>query len=290
VASSWFEKIQRMSTDSQLSGKRFRARLAIAVSGMLDLPKPTAVHLGTFVELVQAASLVHDDVVDDASFRRGKQTINSAHGNRFAVLTGDYIISQALIELGLLNSQELVSVFANVISQMTLGEAMEIETTFASDRSVEHYLGTISLKTASLMSFCTVSPCIIAGSDAATRNAMRNYGLELGMAFQIADDLLDMVGPDGKKAGKDYEQGIMTYPMILLDRDQNFWEQDYAKVLGDAAGKGALSQTRSLAGDYIKNAKASLNKANFTGKPEAKDLLCTIADSVQEKLPEGDFR
>ncbi len=283
----WFDKIKSMSSSSQLSGKRYRARLAVAVSNILGVDIETSIHLGTFVELIQAASLVHDDVVDEANSRRGKQTVNVLYGNRFAVLTGDYIISQALIELGIFKSQELVSVFANVISQMTLGEAMEIDTTYDKDRTLSHYLGTISLKTGSLMSFCSLAPCIIANCDLEVRKAMTDYGLNLGMAFQMADDLMDMIGPEGKKMGKDFEEGILTYPMILLEPKDGFWDRDFDSVKKEAVEKQTLAKSLEITRGYCSKAKKDLEAVSFFVKKEALDLLCSIADSIVEKIPKG---
>jgi octaprenyl-diphosphate synthase len=282
---TWFSNITKLSNDSQVAGKKFRARASIAVSALLELDDNTATTLGTFVELVQTASLVHDDVLDDASIRRGSKTVNCIQGNRFAVLTGDYIIGQALSELASLGSKDVVSLFSRVISQMTLGEAMEIECTFATNRTIEHYLATLSLKTASLMSFCTHSPCLVTGKDPATTEALSNFGLNLGMAFQLADDVLDFTGNDGKKTGKDFEQGIMTYPMILLPKDENFWKLDFDKVKEKATIAGSISKATQLARHYCHLAKKNLEDIPNYDKNDGCQLLASIADSVTEKLP-----
>ena len=231
-----------MSTKAQMSGKKFRARLAITTSYLLGLPKETASSLAVFVELLQAASLVHDDVVDEATTRRGQQTVNHLKGNRFAVLTGDFIISQALAEIGNFHSPQLVSLFSKTTAQMSLGEAMEIECAFANDRTVEHYLATISLKTASLMSYCSHAPAVAADSDSKTSTALSDFGLNVGMAFQLVDDIKDFIVTDGKKQGKDFEEGIMTHPMILLERDSSFWQRDFQSVKDESMVSGRSCQ------------------------------------------------
>lgn len=281
---TWFDKLAQMSSLSQVSGKKFRARLSIAVSNLLNLSHETASTIGAFVELVQTASLVHDDVVDDATTRRGHETVNNRLGNRFAVLTGDYIISQALNQLSQLESNGLISLFSKVTAEMTMGEAMEIECTFAKDRSIEHYLATIALKTASLMSFCTTAPCVIAKTNQNTIEQMANFGLNLGMMFQLVDDILDFTGPDGKKKGKDFEQGIMTHPMILLEKDEHFWKQDFEDVHKQAISTGALNHTSELAKFYCQKAKKNLEQLSVSDKKDSYGLLTSIADSVIERM------
>ncbi len=281
---TWFDKLAQMSSLSQVSGKKFRARLSIAVSSLLNLSHETASTIGAFVELVQTASLVHDDVVDDATTRRGHQTVNNKFGNRFAVLTGDYIISQALNQLSQLESNGLISLFSKVTAEMTMGEAMEIECTFAKDRSIEHYLATIALKTASLMSFCTIAPCVIAKTNQNTTEQMADFGLNLGMMFQLVDDILDFTGPDGKKKGKDFEQGIMTHPMILLEKDDNFWEQNFENIHKQVISTGTLNRTSELAKFYCQKAKKNLEQLSISDKKDSYGLLTSIADSVIERL------
>lgn len=275
-----------MSTKAQMSGKKFRARLAITTSYLLGLPKETSSSLGVFVELLQAASLVHDDVVDEATTRRGQQTVNNLKGNRFAVLTGDFIISQALAEIGNFHSPQLVALFSKTTAQMSLGEAMEIECAFANDRTVEHYLATISLKTASLMSYCSHAPAVAAGSDSKTATALSDFGLNVGMAFQLVDDIKDFTVTDGKKQGKDFEEGIMTHPMILLERDSTFWRKDFQSVKDQSMSSGALAKTAKLAGHYCQRAKKNLESLPANGNNDGLELLVSIADSVMLGLPD----
>lgn len=283
-AHEWFDKLAQVSAQSQFSGKKFRARLAIAVSGVFGLTLDVASTIGAFVEFAQSASLVHDDVIDDATTRRGHTTVNNKFGNRFAVLTGDYIISQALEQLSRLESNTLVSLFSKVTAEMTMGEAMEIECTFAKKRSIDHYLATIALKTASLMSFCTAAPCIIAKADKDMVDQMTDFGLNLGMVFQLVDDVLDFTGPDGKKKGKDFEQGIMTHPMILLEKDDDFWNKSFEDIHKEAVASGALNSTTELARQYCQKAKKNLEQLSISDKKDSCGLLTSIADSVIDRL------
>ena len=284
-AKIWFEKLSTLSRDSQHSGKRFRARLAIISCLMLSLPAQDAVHLGTFVEMIQAASLVHDDVVDEAKLRRGKLSLNAQMGNRFAVLTGDYIMAQAMSELSMLRSVDLLPAFAQVVSQMSFGEAMEIETTFT-NRSVEHYLATISLKTASLMSFSCNAPCLLAKSDKLTTDALSNFGFNLGMTFQLIDDVLDFTGPDGKKIGQDSAQGILTLPLILLTDKKNLFKMSLDEVLSLIKTQKTLERSISLAIAYSKSALESLSSIKNSLSKDGFGMMLEITEGIFERLPE----
>lgn len=255
---SWFDKLSTLSKDAQTLGKRFRARIAITSSSLFGISQETASSLGAFVELVQTASLVHDDVVDEALMRRGKPTINNLNGNRFAVLTGDYILSLALSELHRIGSFELLTEFSSIVSEMTLGEAMEIETNFKPRRTREHYLSTISLKTASLMSFCSFCSAVYAKSDKQKVSSLAEFGFNMGMAFQIIDDVLDFVGPDGKDPGQDLKEGIVTLPLILCGLDDCFkigWEE----IIAEIGKRNTLEKCIELACQYSSKALGSIS-------------------------------
>ncbi len=281
---SWFEKLSSLSRESSSTGKRFRAKLAIISSYILGLPIEDAVRLGAFVELIQSASLVHDDVVDEAKTRRGKPTVNRLADNRFAVLTGDYILAQAISELHSLRNNDLLGLFSQVVSQMTFGEAMEIETTGNPDRSLEHYLATISLKTASLMAFTCSSACILSGSSKLKTKSLANFGFNLGMAFQLVDDVLDYVGPDGKEPGQDVKEGIVTMPVIMLSCKEGIFTDPFLKTLEKVSTENTLHKTISLAKDYSNRANASL-KPVVGENMDGIELLSQINEDIYERLP-----
>ncbi|HOO97066.1 MAG TPA: polyprenyl synthetase family protein [Caldisericia bacterium] len=283
-AKGWFTKLVEMSKGIQTLGKKFRARLAINCSKFFNLPAEIATSLGAFVEMIQTASLVHDDVVDEADKRRGQKTINSRMGNRFAVLTGDYILSLALQELSSIGCEGLVPVFSNVVSQMTLGEAMELECYFDENRKMEHYISTISLKTASLLAFSTYAPAIIAKQSESVVKTMMDFGLNLGMSFQLVDDVLDFVGPDGKKRYKDLEQGLATPPIILLSDTKDIFKTDGDSLVERATSEGTLKKTIDIAVSHTKKALdclSSLDQRSSTFK----DNLVGICFEIYDRLP-----
>lgn len=282
---SWFDKLSTLSKESQVLGKRFRAKIAIISSNIFGIDENTASSLGAFVELVQTASLVHDDVVDEALMRRGKPTINNLNGNRFAVLTGDYILSLALSELHKIGSFDLLTEFSNIVSEMTLGEAMEIETNFKPKRTREHYLSTISLKTASLMSFCAFCAPVYAKSGQQHISALAEYGFNLGMAFQIVDDVLDFVGPDGKEPGQDLKEGIVTLPLILCGCSDCF-KASWDEVIAEIGKHNALEKSIELASFYSSNAVKSIANYKSSSNGGFQALIDTNT-GIYDRLPDN---
>jgi len=248
-SNKWFTKLLKFSKDTQMNGKRFRAKLALVSSWSFNLSIETAISLGSFVEMVQTASLVHDDVVDDADTRRGNSSVRNTMGNRFAVLTGDYILSLALSELSKITQKKLTKIFASVVSQMTLGEAMELEYTGNPMRSLSHYFSTISLKTASLISFATYAPSIVADAESHTCEKLKTLGSQLGLVFQLVDDILDFVSPDGKKTFKDFDQGLATLPLIILN-DSNLFNNSHNQILLMLRDRSLLKRSVGIAREH----------------------------------------
>ncbi len=281
----WLEKLAQMSRNSQSSGKRFRAKLALASSQAIGLPIDMAINLGAFVEMIQSASLIHDDVVDEASLRRNEPTVNSLMGNRFAVLTGDYVLSLALTKLGELKNHNLTMRFSEVVSQMTFGEAMEIEITFNHARTIAHYLTTISLKTASLLSFCCQSTCLIANVNEKTINSLAEFGANLGMAFQLIDDTLDFIGPDGKEKCQDFKEGLLTLPILLLGIQGNPFDKSIDEIQVLIAEKNTLAQTIDKAREYSVKAIDCLDGIKNLISERCLQTFIDINTSIYERLP-----
>jgi len=281
---SWFKHLMELSCDSQKHGKRFRARLTLVSSWAAGLPLETAISIGAFVEMIQTASLVHDDVVDDADTRRGKSTVKNSMGNRFAVLTGDYILSIALSELSRIDCNHLFSIFSSVVSQMTLGEAMELECIGNPNRELSHYFSSISLKTASLVSFSTYAPCIIANSEDKITENIKMFGLNLGILLQLVDDVLDFVGPDGKKVFKDIEQGLPTLPVLLLKREDIF-SKPHDELMDMINQNSTLEKSLTIANDHFNKASRSLDAISNNIAPEAISYLKDICLEIFERLP-----
>jgi len=203
-------------------GKRMRPAITLLASRFHANDGTQAVTMGAAVELLHAASLVHDDSVDNASVRRGLATISSLWGDGVAVLLGDYLFATSAVFVCETGNVRVIQRFAQTIQELATGELMESFGAFKWDRGMEDYTARIYNKTASL--FRTAAECgaILSGAPEPTVQAFVEYGKALGMAFQIVDDILDFEGTEaelGKPAGHDLLQGTLTLPaMILLER------------------------------------------------------------------------
>jgi octaprenyl-diphosphate synthase len=173
--------------------------------------------IATVVEMVHMATLVHDDVLDDAELRRKGATINHLRGNEAAVLLGDYLISHSYHLCSSLDSQYASRLIGKTTNEVCEGELLQIDNRNNFDLSEETYLQIIRRKTAVLCAACCALGAKLAGSDEQCVSQMETYGMSLGTAFQIQDDILDLVGDVntvGKTLGSDIEKGKMTLPMI----------------------------------------------------------------------------
>jgi octaprenyl-diphosphate synthase len=197
---------------SKLSGgKRLRARLILTIAPT----HPDAARLGAIVELIHAASLLHDDVIDDAMLRRGVQSVNATHGSKVAIMLGDILYSKAFSALTAFDP-EIARSISQSVTQLSVGEMMDVEMSGAFNLDRELYLKMLYLKTATLIESCAYCAALLDGKDA---NAYGIYGKNLGLAFQIVDDILDIVGDEatlGKPALNDFIEGKTTLPYIDL--------------------------------------------------------------------------
>ena len=193
-------------------GKRLRAKLILKIAGT----SLTAVKTAAIVELIHAASLLHDDVIDDAYIRRSKPSLNALYGNKTAIMLGDILYSKGFFELSNI-SPEISKIISNAVVQLSLGELTDVSLsrTFNTDKAI--YLEMIYQKTASLMEACAGAAAHLAGKEIAP---YMTYGRNLGMAFQMIDDLLDITMDAqtlGKPALHDFEEGKTTLPYIYLN-------------------------------------------------------------------------
>src|SRR5437763_4846356 len=205
---------------SRFRGKMLRPCLVL-LSGKAVAPDASLgeahVKLATVVEMVHMATLVHDDVLDEAELRRKGATINHLRGNEAAVLLGDYLISHSYHLCSSLESQFASRLIARTTNQVCEGELLQIENRNNIDLDEQTYLKIITLKTAVLCAACCTLGATFGGADEQRVKALETYGLSLGIAFQIQDDILDIVGDTstvGKTLGIDIEKGKMTLPMI----------------------------------------------------------------------------
>ena len=260
-------------------GKRLRPSLVIlsAKACEQDCDTSRVVAIAAAVEMIHMATLMHDDVIDGADSRRGRRTASSFWGNQVSVLTGDYMLSKATSLFGRDGDIRLIQTLSEATISMTEGEIRQIEFQGNTDALSDQYLSIISDKTAEFMSACCRLGVIVAGGSPEAGAALGAYGLNLGLAFQITDDLLDLIGdPEvtGKPVGGDIREGKITLPIILALEKASTSDRARVEeiVHGDGASAGdiefirqlvhdadAEEGTRSIAADYIKRAIENLN-------------------------------
>ncbi len=198
-------------------GKRLRPLLLLLAASALGHRGADAHQLAAVVEFIHTSTLLHDDVVDESELRRGRRTANAVWGNAASVLVGDFLYSrsfQLMVELERMDVQKLLADTTNMIAE---GEVLQLLHVRNPDTDEAAYLRVIERKTAILFAAATELGALLAGADAATRQALRAYGLALGHAFQIADDVLDYASDAatmGKNLGDDLAEGKMTLPLI----------------------------------------------------------------------------
>ena len=234
-------------------GKRLRPRLVFLSTPPGLEPSPAA---GVAVELVHMATLVHDDLIDRAHFRRGKAAAWSVHGAEAARATGDYLFARAFAELAATGDSRAVNVLADATLRLARGEALQRTQTHDPSTSVESYLERCALKTGALFE----AACRLGGGSG-------DFGVALGIAFQIADDVLDCAGATietGKIAGTDLRDGTPTLPLLLAAQEDELVREALAGgpldgILVRVAATGALERSREVALDYAGRARACLN-------------------------------
>lgn len=200
-------------------GKRLRPALVALSSRFCGVSNDEDVRFGAVFELIHTATLVHDDVIDHAQIRRGKPTLNRLWGNTLTVLFGDLLYLVAMNEAIAGRSWRMMEIFAEVTTRMIEGELIQNDVLFKMDTDRKDYFDIQERKTALLFSGCTESGAVLTGRDEAECLAMRRYGLELGRAFQLVDDLLDYTATTeqlGKPAFSDLREGKLTLPLLTL--------------------------------------------------------------------------
>jgi len=258
-------------------GKRLRPLLTIAAAraaGGAEMAHP--LKLAAAVEFIHTATLLHDDVVDGSERRRGKVAAHLIWGAATSVLVGDFLFARAfelMVETGQMRALGILAQASSVISQ---GEVLQLTRAHDLNLDQETYLRIISAKTAELFAAAAEAGAVGVGADDRTVAALRSYGLNLGLAFQLADDALDYGGSSetlGKNAGDDFREGKVTLPLLLAvartrGREDAFWdrtinkgqrgEDDFRRARELIVGTGAVSATLDAAGEYADAAKAAL--------------------------------
>jgi len=269
-------------------GKRIRPILVL-LSGKFGGQNPEAVHkVAVALELIHMASLVHDDVIDDADMRRGQLTVKSKWDNRIAMYTGDYIYAKALMVITELDNPRIHRILSGALVQMSLGEMEQIRDFFNVRQTVRRYLLRIRRKTALLIAISCELGAIAAGASPSVSSLLYRFGYNVGMAFQIADDILDLCGTKeilGKPPGSDLRQGNITLPVLyalqeeavrgpLLERiaeiQKSGGEADSSAAVQLVRESGGIARAEALADKYV--AKALKALAQLPDLPEKKNL------------------
>jgi octaprenyl-diphosphate synthase len=197
-------------------GKRIRPLLVLLAARLCGYRGPRAIQIATAVEILHTATLLHDDVVDGAELRRGRPSVNALWGHRIAILVGDFLYARASMTVVEDGDSDILWMFANTIREMSEGEVLQLERSFDPELLESTYLDIIGRKTARLLATATEAGSILGGVTRAERRAIRDYGWQLGLAFQLVDDALDYTG-GGQALGKaplaDLTEGKVTMPL-----------------------------------------------------------------------------
>lgn len=274
------------------AGKRLRPALLFLAAGK-NVEK--TLYPALAIELIHTATLLHDDVIDDSPTRRGIQTVNYKWNNLVSVLMGDYLFAKAFRLLVQAGEPQILASFALATERVSVGELNQAYYTGDFDITEETYIKVIADKTASLFACSAEAGAICSGLDSDKAQLLKSYGENIGMAFQITDDLLDLIGEPkktGKTLGSDIREGWVTLPLIhALKNDNNGSKETFKKILGgDVApdelekvisfvkGNGGIEYAEQKARGYVENAIAILHKLDgIPTKGALEGLACLAA-------------
>lgn len=213
----WLSKLLEHSLKS--GGKRIRPALVLLAGKFYNYDLSYLLPVATAIEILHTATLVHDDAIDNSLVRRGRPTINKVWGEDKAILLGDYLLAKSEELVADTQNLRVIKLFAQTLMAISSGELNQAFSAFNLEQTRQQYLQRISGKTASLLSLVTESGAILSQAPEKSVEALKGYGYNLGIAFQIVDDILDFIGTEeemGKPIGLDLAQGTLTLPAILL--------------------------------------------------------------------------
>lgn len=269
------------------------ARATLQLGGLSDLTDKHR-RLAEITEMIHVASLVHDDVLDDCSIRRGKATVNTVFGTRVAVLAGDFLFAQASWGLANLENLEVIKLISQVIADFANGEISQATSLFDASFTLDQYLSKSFYKTASLMAASCKCAAVFSNVSTDTKEALYDYGKHLGLAFQIVDDILDFTQSTeqlGKPQGQDLASGNLTAPAIFALRNKPelavLLEEEFAEegsleqAIELVKQGGGIAAARDLAAEEGDKARAALA---CLPESSAKASLMKMVDYVLERL------
>ena len=280
-------------------GKRLRPLLTVSAAQLCGYDGTSHHKLAAAVEFIHSATLLHDDVVDESDLRRGKKPANLIWGNSASILVGDFLFARAFNLMVETNSMEALGILSNASSVIAEGEVQQLAALRNLAMTEADYLRVIEAKTAALFAAATEVAPVIAERPTNERDALREYGLKLGLAFQLVDDALDYGGMEsalGKSVGDDFREGKMTLPVIrsletATEDEKAFWRRvivdhdqkdvDLEKAVSMLRASGALEKTMDLAKQYSADAAKSLDV--FAASP-LRDTLQNLAGYVVARI------
>jgi octaprenyl-diphosphate synthase len=271
-------------------GKRIRPRLVLLFAGALGFVGPERFTLAATVEFIHTATLLHDDVVDESSLRRGRATANAVFGNAASVLVGDFLYSRAFQMMVAVNNLRVLDVLADATNVIAEGEVLQLMNMHDADLAVDEYLRVIRFKTAKLFEASARLGALLAGADTAVEEACADFGRSLGTAFQLVDDLLDYDGEThalGKNVGDDLREGKPTLPLLVAMARGEPAERDLVRhaiehgevarlsdVVGVVRRTGALEAARQVARGEAAKARECLRHLPPSTQRDALLELC----------------
>jgi octaprenyl-diphosphate synthase len=279
----------------QGGGKRIRPALLLLTSRLCKAPLDRAVELGAVVEFIHTATLLHDDIIDEATVRRGRRSVNSRWGNDLTVLAGDFLYTKSMAMALSQENLPILRLLSGVTLRMIEGEMLEIVLDSSLDVTEEQHVDLIRRKTADLFAACTSIGGVLGGASLEQVEALGSYGLNLGIAFQMVDDLLDFTADEktlGKPVANDLSEGKLTLPAIFLLRrggaearrlvssvlsERSMGEELRDEIVGLARKCGAIAQAQATAKRYADLARQDL--ATFGSSPYS-DALLALPDFV----------
>jgi len=291
------EAVGRLTLEA--GGKRLRPALALLAAGATrnDFSVDRIVRLGACLEMIHMATLIHDDVIDQAATRRGHPTASHVHGNTVAILSGDVLLAKAMRILAEDGDLRVIRTVSSAVVELAEGEVRELAVRGEFDLKVDEHFEILRMKTAAFIECCCRVGAMAAGATSSAEDALGAYGHHIGMAFQVADDLLDFRGErakTGKPTATDFREGQATLPLLFLASELTAAEAEFARekfgngVTDDEVlqiakwmdDRGAFRRASDVADRHVDQAKASL-----VGLPETPEraLLSTVADFVARR-------
>ncbi len=297
---------ERFSTDNPLiteavkrmlaaGGKRLRPRITLLAAQTSDAESERHMQLAAYMELIHVATLIHDDVVDNAQTRRGVNATAIDYGNRISVLAGDYLFAWIFKNVTQFYAPPIPNILSATLAEICDGEVLQLRSLGDLNVSLQSYIDTVERKTASLFSASAQCGAIAGGAPPQAVEALRSFGLAYGIAFQMRDDLLDVTADAaavGKPVGHDLAERKMTIPLILALRSggQEFGgmverlyagrEPDAAAVIAGIRQSGAIEETRAKIAEYSRRAGDAIDGLENTA---AKAELQRLAGELLEE-------